>query len=89
MEPEVEIMRVVRVPPMGQLRVAIGDTRHEQLESIADPGERQRALAAIAELVVFAGGYDKLVQAGLAPPAVAPAGAPPPAAASLPAASGE
>jgi hypothetical protein len=74
MENEIEVMRVVRVPPMGRLVVHSDGRRLKQLAGVKDPQLRQRLLAAIGELVVFAGGYDALVEAGVAPPLVATSG---------------
>jgi hypothetical protein len=71
MEGTVEVMRVVRVPPLGKLVVAVGEERYDKLSDIRDAAARQRLIAAIGELVVFADGYDALVAAGVAPPAAA------------------
>ena len=68
MDNEMVVMSVVRVPPMGKLLVESLGARYESLAEVPDGGVRRMLTAAIAELVVFAGGYDKLVQAGLAPP---------------------
>ncbi|MDT8305614.1 MAG: hypothetical protein RRC07_06735 [Anaerolineae bacterium] len=68
MRDEIEVMRVLRTPPMGKLVVAVGGARHTALSEVQDPALRQRLLAAIGELVVFAGGYDQLLDAGVAPP---------------------
>lgn len=74
MDKEVEIMRVIRVPPRGELRVQLGETLFESTEAIPDPAARQRVLAAVGELIVFSGGYQELVDAGLAPPLTPPPG---------------
>ena len=63
-----EIMRVLRKPPMGKLVVGIGEQHYALLDEIKDPKARQRILAAVGELVSFAGGYQALEDAGLAPP---------------------
>jgi hypothetical protein len=76
MRDEIEVMRVLRVPPMGKLLVAVGGARHSALAEVKDPALRQRLLAAIGELVVFAGGYDRLLEAGVAPPLGPPAVSP-------------
>lgn len=68
MRDEIEVMRVLRTPPMGKLVVAVGGARHTALSEVQDPALRQRLLAAIGELVVFAGGYERLLEAGVAPP---------------------
>jgi hypothetical protein len=73
MDREIEVLRVLRVPPLGRLEVARGENRYQQLADLTDPAARQLVLAAIGELVVFAGGYDVLVEAGMAPPAARPA----------------
>lgn len=67
MDREIEVMRVIRVPPRGQLVVQVGEKRYEELEEITRPELKQRLLAAIGELIVFAKGYQTLVDAGVAP----------------------
>lgn len=67
MQTEIEVMRVLRVPPLGKLVVQIGNRRHEKLEELPAGAMQQRVMAAIGELIVFAGGYQALVDAGLAP----------------------
>jgi hypothetical protein len=68
MDNEMVIMSVTRVPPMGNLVVDALGARYESMAEVPDEAVRRMLTAAIAELVVFAGGYDKLVRAGLAPP---------------------
>lgn len=68
MQNEVEVMRIIRVPPMGALVVHADGERYKQLTAVNNEMTRRRLLAAIGELVTFAGGYDALVEAGLAPP---------------------
>ncbi len=68
MENEMVVMSVVRVPPMGKLVVGAVGGRYETIDEVKDQAVRRMINAAIAELVVFAGGYEKLVEAGLAPP---------------------
>jgi hypothetical protein len=68
MDNEMVVMSVTRVPPMGKLVVESLGARYESLAEVPDGAVRRMLTAAIAELVVFAGGYDILVQAGLAPP---------------------
>ena len=72
MQNEVEVMRVVRVPPMGSLVVHAGGKQLKHLSSADNEKVKHRLMAAIGELVTFAGGYDALVEAGVAPP-LAPA----------------
>jgi len=74
MEREIEVMCIIRVPPRGKLVVQIGDDRYKTLAEVPQAAMQQRILAAIGELITFVDGYQKLVDAGLAPPA-----APPPA----------
>lgn len=69
MESTVEVMRVIRIPPLGKLIVEVNETRYEKLSDVKDAASRHRLIAAIGELVVFADGYDALVEAGVAPPA--------------------
>lgn len=71
MDNEIEVMRVLRVPPMGKLVVEVGGQRYELLADVTNPGLRQRLLAAVGELIVFANGYKTLVDAGVAPPLMA------------------
>lgn len=67
MRKEIEIMRVLRVPPLGKLVVEVNGQRYENLSEINEQNVRHLLLAAIGELMVFAGGYNKLVDAGVAP----------------------
>lgn len=67
MQNEIEVMRVIRTPPMGSLVVQAGGKRLKQLSSAGDEKLRRRILAAIGELIDFAGGYDALVREGVAP----------------------
>lgn len=75
MRDEIEVMRVLRTPPMGKLLVAVAAARYTSLDEVQDPAVRRRLLAAIGELIVFAGGYSQLLEAGVAPPLEAPAAA--------------
>lgn len=68
MQNEIEIMRVLRTPPMGKLVVSFGDKRYESINDIPEANVRQLMHAAIGELIAFAGGYQRLVDAGVAPP---------------------
>lgn len=68
MEAEIEVMNVVRIPPLGKLMVKIGRGRYQHISEVKDAEIRQRLMAAIGELVVFADGYEALVSAGVAPP---------------------
>lgn len=67
MERQIEVLRVVRVPPMGKLVVIVGEARFTRLEEIANPRLKRQILAAVGELVTFAGGYDTIADAGYAP----------------------
>lgn len=81
MRKEIEVMRIVRVPPMGKLVVQVGNRRLESLAEVSDDGMRRRLVTAIGELIVFAGGYEQLVNRGVAPPpSAAAAGSDKPAA---------
>lgn len=71
MDNEIEVMRVLRVPPMGKLVVEVGGQRYERLADVTNPAVRQRLTAAVGELIVFADGYKTLVDAGVAPPLMA------------------
>lgn len=71
MDNEIEVMRVLRVPPMGKLVVEVNGQRYERLADVTNPPLRQRLMAAIGELIVFSDGYKTLVDAGLAPPIMA------------------
>ena len=68
MDNEIVVMSVSRVPPMGRLVVSAVGGQYESMDEVADEAVRRMINAAIAELVVFAGGYEQLVQSGLAPP---------------------
>lgn len=80
MKKEIEIMRVLRQPPLGKLTVEVNQKRVEQLSEVPEKTIRHLLLAAIGELIDFAGGYQVLVDAGVARPltAVPPAAAMPP-----------
>ncbi len=67
MQNEIEIMRVLRIPPMGKLVVAYKDKRYTAIEELSEQNVRQLLHAAIGELIIFAGGYQTLVDAGVAP----------------------
>jgi hypothetical protein len=71
MQNEIEIMRVLRVPPMGKLVVSFNNERYESITDISQANVRQLMQAAIGELILFAGGYQNLVDAGVAPPLAA------------------
>jgi hypothetical protein len=53
---------------MGKLVVEVGGTRYQKLSDLPAGELRRRLEAAIGELIVFAGGYQILVDAGFAPP---------------------
>ncbi len=67
MEKPIEVMRIVRRPPLGKLIVENNGRQYETLSEINNPKVSQMVLAAIGELVSFAGGYHALVAAGFAP----------------------
>lgn len=67
MEKPIEVMRIVRRPPLGKLVVENNGRQYETHEEIRHPQLSQMVLAAIGELVAFAGGYQVLVEAGFAP----------------------
>lgn len=71
MRKEMEVMRVLRVPPLGKVVVDLGGNRYMNLAEIPEPEVKRRILAAIGDLLVFAGGYQKLVDADVAPPLMA------------------
>lgn len=64
---EKEIMRVLRIPPLSKLVVDVSGKQYQSLAEISDERIKQRVIAAIGELITFAGGYKILVDAGLAP----------------------
>jgi len=67
MRKEIKVMEVLRVPPMGKLVVEVNQERYQDLSQITDDQIKRLLLAAIGELVGFAGGYETLVAAGMAP----------------------
>ena len=77
MDKEITVMQIVRVPPRGKLVVEADGRRFESLDEVTHRPTRQRILVAIGELVSFAGKYEALVDAGLAPPIAPSPGAPP------------
>ncbi len=68
MQNEIEIMRVLRVPPMGKLVISFNNQRYASIDEISEANVRQLMKTAVGELITFAGGYQKLVEAGVAPP---------------------
>lgn len=72
-------MQVLRVPPLGKLVIEVNKQRYENVMAITDENVGRLVLAAVGELIDFAGGYDKLVDAGVAPPLVTAPVTPPPA----------
>lgn len=74
MQNPVVVMRVLRMPPMGKLVIEVNKNRYESWDDIADENVKRLLLAAIGEMIVFANGYENLVEAGVAPPIVAATG---------------
>lgn len=68
MRRELEVMKVLRVPPLGKLVVAVDNVRYQSLSEVGDEKANRVLLAAIGELIDFAGGYQTLVEAGVASP---------------------
>ena len=77
MRRELEVMRVWRVPPLGKLEVEVDGKRYQNLSEITDEKAGRVLLVAIGEMINFAGNYQVLVDAGVAP-AISPAKADPP-----------
>lgn len=73
MKNEVEVMHVLRVPPIGKLVVEFKGNRYQNISDVSEENVSRLLLTAVGELVSFAGGYENLVKEGLAPP-LAPAG---------------
>lgn len=71
MREEIELMRILRVPPLGKLVIQEGGSRYETLSEVQDERLRRRIITAIGELMGFAGGYQALVDEGVAPPLAA------------------
>ncbi|MEM7115639.1 MAG: hypothetical protein AAF614_24570 [Chloroflexota bacterium] len=71
MRDEIEVMRVLRLPPMGKLAVEAKNQRYDTLADVPDKKMQQLIKTAVGELVAFAGGYQTLVDAGVAPPLAA------------------
>jgi hypothetical protein len=67
MKQEIEMMRVLRVPPMGKIEIDANGERYGNLAEVSNPKMRQRILTAIGELVDFCGGYNVLEEAGVVP----------------------
>lgn len=68
MRKEIDVMRVIRIPPLGKLVIEIGDKRYERISELKDARMKRRVITAIGELMGFAGGYEALVDEGVAPP---------------------
>ena len=73
MKQEIEMMRVLRVPPLGKLEIDANGERYGNLAEVTNPKMRQRILAAIGEMVDFCGGYRILEDAGVVPQLTPPA----------------
>ncbi|MCP4427493.1 MAG: hypothetical protein GY803_23635 [Chloroflexi bacterium] len=69
MRRELEVMRILRVPPLGKLVAEVNGERYQNLVEITDEKAKRVLLAAIGELIDFAGSYQALVDAGVASPA--------------------
>lgn len=78
MNQEVEVMRVLRVPPRGKLVVEYRGQRYENISEIAEENVKRFLLTAVGELVHFSNGYQHLVDEGLAPAITPPPPAPKP-----------
>lgn len=78
MKDELEIMRIWRIPPLGKLVIEANGKRYSSLAEVRDPKLKQRTLAAIGEMISFAGEYQTLVDAGVAPAIAPPAAHTPP-----------
>ena len=72
MHRELEVMQILRVPPLGKLVVEVGGKRYENLSEMSDEKAKRVIMAAIGELIGFAGNYQALVDAGVAPPLTVP-----------------
>lgn len=68
MDKEIEVMRIIRIPPLGKLVIQVNDTRYDTLDQIPDERLKRRLITSIGELIGFAGGYQTLVDQGIAPP---------------------
>lgn len=68
MDKKVDIIKVLRVPPDGHFAIEVGNRPIETIDPLTkNPQAHKIVLSAIARLVEFAGGYEELVKAGLAP----------------------
>lgn len=68
MKQEVEVMRVLRVPPLGKLVVEYRGKRYTNIAEVSEENVKRFLLTAVGELMAFGGGYQNLVDEGLAPP---------------------
>lgn len=73
-----ELIRIHREPPLGKIVVEVNGRFFRDLAAVDDPAVRGLLLAAAGDLVVFAGGYQALVDAGIAPPLAGQRAVPPP-----------
>ncbi|MCP5094534.1 MAG: hypothetical protein GY943_03150 [Chloroflexi bacterium] len=64
---EIEVMQVLRVPPLSKLVVSVNKNRYGKLSELKEGKTKRLLLVAIGELIDFAGGYQELVDAGVAP----------------------
>lgn len=77
MKQEVEVMRVLRVPPMGKLVIEYRGKRYQHISEVAEENVKRFLLTAVAELIVFSDNYQNLVDQGVAPPIAPPVSAAP------------
>lgn len=67
MNKEINVMQVLRTPPLGKLEVVVSGKRYQSIATISDGNLKRLILAAVGELVSFSGGYQQLVDLGFAP----------------------
>ena len=67
MNKEINVMQVLRTPPLGKLEVVVSGKRYKSIADMSDGNLKRLILAAVGELVSFSGGYQQLVDAGFAP----------------------
>jgi hypothetical protein len=74
MADQLEVMRVLRTLPGGKLVVEVSGHQIASISEVGNATIKQRMLAAIGDLIDFAGGYQVLLDAGLVPVLVPPDG---------------
>lgn len=67
MNKEINVMQILRTPPLGKLEVVVGRERYRSIADVSNGNQKRLIMAAVGELISFCGGYQQLADAGFAP----------------------